>query len=59
MGKVVKFIPRKADDEVWECSCGNQSFYIVDNEYVQCSECDVQFPIECTLVDLAEPSNDG
>lgn len=44
------------DDKVWECSCGCQTFYIVDDSYVQCENCDVAHPIRCTLD--TESSND-
>ena len=44
------------EDKVWECSCGGQTFYIVDDSYVQCENCDVAHPINITLV--TEPVND-
>lgn len=58
MGKITRLVIPKRDAEVWQCTCGNQLFYIIDNDYVQCSECDTAHPIECHLLDMSESAND-
>ena len=54
---IILFEAPKIEDQVWECSCGGQTFYIVDDSYVQCENCDVAHPIRCKLEEHC--ANDG